>query len=131
MKEMKKHTEALLTAFEGDGFDAKKLDLGPGGPGKKQREPMDLNGAVFVSAAADLESRAARQTGCQNGSRRFLNGAWLRRATTTSNTVSSSTIRSRTRARHRSKTTFASNSAPSFSSLATFGIRELPSTPEF
>lgn len=38
--EMKKRMDALLTAFEGDGFDAKKLDLAPM-PGKKMREGME------------------------------------------------------------------------------------------
>lgn len=38
--EMKKRTDAVLTAFEGDKFDAKKLDLSPM-PGKKLSGPMD------------------------------------------------------------------------------------------
>jgi Spy/CpxP family protein refolding chaperone len=32
--EMKKHADAVLTGFEGDGFDAKKLELGPASGGK-------------------------------------------------------------------------------------------------
>ena len=38
--DMKKRMDTLLTAFEGDGFDAKKLDLSPM-PGKKMREGME------------------------------------------------------------------------------------------
>jgi Spy/CpxP family protein refolding chaperone len=37
--EMKKKMDALLTAFEADTFDAKKLDLAPAG--KKAREPLE------------------------------------------------------------------------------------------
>jgi Spy/CpxP family protein refolding chaperone len=33
-EEMKKRTDAVLTAFEGEGFDAKKLDIGPAPTGK-------------------------------------------------------------------------------------------------
>lgn len=40
-EEGKKRLEALLTAFEGDAFDAKKADLG--GPGKDLRERLEHN----------------------------------------------------------------------------------------
>lgn len=53
-EEMKKRSDAMLTAFEGDGFDAKKLDLWPT-PGKKMGDATDRHAQVLSQLIAILK----------------------------------------------------------------------------
>jgi Spy/CpxP family protein refolding chaperone len=58
-EEMKKQMDALLSAFEADGFDAKKLELSPSG-GKKAREPMEAE-VKLLSQLVPLLTPAQRE----------------------------------------------------------------------
>src|SRR5262249_17889158 len=46
-QEMKKHAEAVLAAFEGDGFDAKKLEVPPGAGKKGMAAHVQFLGALL------------------------------------------------------------------------------------
>ena len=62
--EMKKNLDAMLTAFEKDTFDAKKLDMFDA---KKMRGPMEQETKLLATDRANPEARAAGEARRENG----------------------------------------------------------------